>query len=94
MKRNSYSPELKAEVVLEVLSGLKTIQQIGQERGIHPVSITSWVKEARAKLVAIFKGEIQDPEVALQKEVDTLHKKIGQLAVENDFLKKVSGKWK
>ncbi|NDC96506.1 IS3 family transposase, partial [bacterium] len=94
MKRNSYSPELKAEVVLEVLSGLKTVQQIGQERGIHPVSITSWVKEARAKLVAIFKGEIQDPEVALQKEVDTLHKKIGQLAVENDFLKKVSGKWK
>jgi transposase len=94
MKRNSYSPELKAEVVLEVLSGLKTIQQIGQERGIHPVSITSWVKEARSKLVAIFKGEIQDPEVALQKEIDTLHKKIGQITVENDYLKKVSGKWK
>lgn len=94
MKRNSYSPELKAEVVLEVLSGLKTIQQIGQERGIHPVSITGWVKEARGKMVAIFKGEIQDPEVALQKEIDTLHKKIGQMTVENDFLKKVSGKWK
>lgn len=94
MKRNSYSPELKAEVVLEVLSGLKTIHQIGQERGIHPVSITSWVKEARSKMVAIFKGEIQDPEVALQKEIDTLHKKIGQITVENDFLKKVSGKWK
>lgn len=94
MKRNSYSPELKAEVVLEVLSGLKTIQQIGQERGIHPVSITGWVKEARSKMVAIFKGEIQDPEVALQKEIDTLHKKIGQMTVENDFLKKVSGKWK
>lgn len=41
MKRNSYSPELKAEVVLKVLAGLKTIQQIGQERGIHTVSITS-----------------------------------------------------
>ncbi len=94
MKRNSYSPELKAEVVLEVLSGLKTIPQIGQERGIHPVSIASWVKEARSKMVAIFKGEIQDPEVALQKEIDTLHKKIGQITVENDFLKKVSGKWK
>ncbi len=45
-------------------------------------------------MAAIFKGEIQDPEVALQKEIDMLHKKIGQLAVENDFLKKVSGKWK
>jgi transposase len=94
MKRNSYSAELKAEVVLEALAGLKTIQQIGQERGIHPVSIASWVKEARAKLVAIFKGEIQDPEVAMQKEIDTLHKKIGQITVENDYLKKVSGKWK
>jgi transposase len=94
MKRNSYSPEIRAEVVLEVFSGLKTIQQIAQERGIHPVSLTSWVKEARAKLPAIFKGEVQDPEVALQKEIDTLHKKIGQMTVENDFLKKVSGKWK
>jgi transposase len=94
MKRNSYSPEIKAEVVLEVFSGSKTIQQIAQERGIHPLSLTNWVKEARAKLPAIFKGEIQDPEVALQKEIDTLHKKIGQMTVENDFLKKVSGKWK
>ena len=34
MKRNNYSAELKAEVVLEVLAGLKTVQQIGQERGM------------------------------------------------------------
>ncbi len=47
MKRNNYSAELKAEVVLEVLAGLKTVQQIEQERGMHPVTITSWVKEAR-----------------------------------------------
>jgi transposase-like protein len=93
-RQPSYPPELKAEVVLEALSGDKTIAQIGVERGIHQTSINGWIREARAKLPAIFKGEIQEPEVALQKEIDRLHQKIGQQAVENDFLKKAYGRWK
>lgn len=93
-RKPSYSAELKSEVVLEVFSGEKTIVQIGIERGIHQTSINGWVREARAKLPAIFKGEIQEPEVALQKEIERLHQKIGQQAVEVDFLKKAYGKWK
>jgi len=93
-RKQSYPADLKAEVVLAVLSGEKTIAQIGIERGIHQTSINGWVREARSKLPAIFKGEIQEPEVALQKEIERLHQKIGQQAVENDFLKKAYGKWK
>lgn len=87
-RRPSYSAQLKAEIVLEVLSGHKTPNQISQERGIHVTSITNWVREAREKLPAIFKGQINDPDKALQAEIDRLHQKIGQQAVENDFLKK------
>lgn len=89
-----YSPELKAEIVLEVLSGQKSPAQIAIEQDIHVTSINGWVRETRKQLSAIFKGEIQQPEVVLQKEIERLHQKIGQLTVENDFLKKASGRWK
>lgn len=90
----NYSADFKAQVVLEVLEGNKSPLQIATECGIHVTSVNSWVREARNKLSAIFKGEIQQPEVAAQKEIEQLHQKIGQLTVEVDFLKKVSGKWK
>jgi transposase len=92
-QRQEYSPVLKAEIVLEVLAGEKTPLQIATERGIHVKSVNAWVREVRGKMAAIFKGEIQEPEAAAQKEIEHLHRKIGQLTVEIDFLKKASGRW-
>jgi transposase len=92
--KQNYSADLKAQVVLEALEGNKAPIQIGIERGIHVTSVNNWVREAKSKLSAIFKGEIQQPETAAQKEIEQLHQKIGQLTVENDFLKKASGRWK
>lgn len=96
MKKNKphYSPELKAEVVLEVLSGQKSPAQVAIERDIHVTSINGWVRETRKQLSAIFKGEIQQPEQRQAQEIERLHQKIGQLTVEIDFLKKASGRWK
>lgn len=93
-KKNNYSAELKTEVVLEALEGEKTYQQIGLERGLDPQLIGNWVKQARHDMVGIFKRTIQNPETAYQKEINQLHQKIGQLTIENDFLKKASGKCK
>jgi transposase len=96
MQKNKphYSPELKAEIVLEVLSGQKSPAQIAIERDIHVTSINGWVRETRKQLSAIFKGEIQQPEQRQAQEIERLHQKIGQLTVEIDFLKKASGRWK
>ena len=91
--KQNYSPEFKSKLVLEALSEEKTPLQIAVENGVHPKSLNKWVKDAKLKLPAIFKGEVQETEVVLQKEIDVLHKKIGQLTVENDFLKKASGRW-
>lgn len=91
--KQNYSPEFKSKLVLEALTEEKTPLQIAVENGVHVKSLNKWVADAKQKLPAIFKGEVQEPEVALQKEIDVLHKKIGQLTVENDFLKKASGRW-
>ena len=37
-KRKFHTPEFKAKVGLEALRGVKTINEIGQEYGVHPVT--------------------------------------------------------
>jgi hypothetical protein len=43
-KRRRHDPEFKARVALEVLKGVKTIQQIAKEFEIHSVQVSDWKK--------------------------------------------------
>lgn len=80
-----HSPELKAEIVLEVIFGLKSLSQIAIERSIHGNGHQRMgSRSAKANV-----GHIQDiqwPEKLQEQEIERLHQKIGQLTVENDFL--------
>jgi len=44
-KRKVHTPEFKAKVGLEAVRGVKTINEIGQECGVHPVQVGQWKKE-------------------------------------------------
>ena len=44
-KRKFHTAEFKAKVGLEALRGAKTINEIGQEYGVHPVTVGQWKKE-------------------------------------------------
>lgn len=44
-KRNSYGPEFKAKVGLEAVRGVKKINEIAQEYGVHPVLVGQWKNE-------------------------------------------------
>ncbi|MDP2828686.1 MAG: IS3 family transposase, partial [Sulfuricellaceae bacterium] len=44
-KRKVHVPEFKAKVGLEALRGVKTLNEIGQEYGVHPVQVGQWKKE-------------------------------------------------
>jgi hypothetical protein len=39
MQRKQYSSEFKAKVALEAIKGLKTINEIASETGVHPTQI-------------------------------------------------------
>jgi len=43
-KRRTHNAESKARVALEALKGIKTINQIAQDEGIHPVQVSAWKK--------------------------------------------------
>ena len=50
-KRTTYSAEFKVKVVLEVLKGEKTLNQISQEYNILPKNIINWKKQCFSKRV-------------------------------------------
>ena len=89
-KRRNHSPEFKARVALEALKGVKTVQQIAAENHLHPVQVTQWkaqVAEAAASLFA--RGSRRGAEAAgAEQEKERLERKVGQLVVEVDWLKK------
>ena len=90
-KRRRHDPEFKARVALEALKGIKTIQQIAKDFDIHPVQVSEWKKVMSEGATRVFEGghgksEAEDFEAERAK----LHSKIGQLAVEVDFLTKKS----
>ena len=91
MKRNKrkFTASFKAQVVLEALKERQTINELAQVYEIHPNQISMWKKEFLANADKIF-GTDSDRKQNLQseKEKDELFKQIGQLKVENDWLKK------
>lgn len=91
-KRRRHDPEFKARVALEALKGIKTIQQIAKDFDIHPVQVSDWKKAMLEGASGIFghSREQAGSEADFERQREELHAKIGQLAVEVDFLRKKS----
>ena len=89
-KRKSYASGFKTQVVLEVLQERETVQEIGRKYDLHPSQISSWKSQFLSNASTVFEKGASKTED--DKEKDALFKKVGQLQIENDFLKKVLGK--
>ena len=90
-KRKVHSPEFKAKVGLEALRGVKTINEVGQEYGVHPVQVGQWKKAIQDGSKTLFEGKRGPKSVAEHEDPEHLYSAIGQLKVELDWLKKKSG---
>lgn len=87
-KRRNFSAEFKARVALEALRGELTVSQIGAKHGVHANVVANWKKQALEGMAAVFESAPSHSQMDREKEIDRLHAKIGQLTVDNDFLKK------
>jgi len=87
--RKRYDKEFKAKVALEAVKGEKTIQEIAMLYQVHPNLVTLWKKQLQDHASVLFEKEGKDKEAeeAVRKE-EELYRQIGQLQVENEFLKK------
>jgi transposase len=87
--RRNHTPAFKAKVALAALKGEKTLAELAQFFDVHPNQITSWKAQLLDGAAGVFStGSATAPAVDLK----TLHAKIGELALENDFLAGALGK--
>src|SRR5882672_3963803 len=72
---------------MAALSGEKTLAELSAEFGVHPTMISNWKQELVKRAGELFARGSKAPAVEdAQKVIDDLHRKIGQLQVECDFL--------
>jgi transposase len=88
--RRKFTSEFKKKVVLESLKERASIQEIAINYKIHPQQITDWKRHFIADRELVFDkaGKAERGEKDQEKLIELLYSQIGQLKVENDFLKK------
>jgi len=87
-QRRKHSSEFKARVALEAIRGVKTISEIASEFEIHPVMVGNWKKEMLENLPILFEQKDAKKEKEQERETELLHRKVGQLTMEVEFLEK------
>lgn len=90
-KRKIFTGTQKAKVALEAVKGLKTINEIAQEHGVHPNKVSQWKKELLENVGSLFEGKRGPKPINAENNPDRLYAKIGQLNMELDWLKKSLG---
>jgi len=83
-----YSEEFKAKVALEAISGERPVAEIASVYEVHPNQVMQWKKKVLEQLPALFSRKKDKDKKKQDGEVDELYRQIGQLKVENEFLKK------
>jgi transposase len=82
--RRNHTPTFKARVALAAVRGDKTLAELATQFDLHPNQITDWKNQLLERAATVF-GE-STGKVAPPVDLKALHAKIGQLALENDFL--------
>jgi len=90
-KRKVYSAEFKSKLVLEVLEGELTLNEIASKYEILPNNLKNWKKQFLENMSLAFDKsavvkEYKEEIAILQKDSDALAKKVGTLTIERDWL--------
>ena len=88
--RRNHTPAFKAKVALAAVKGELTLSELAQHFDVHPNQIAQWKAQLLESASAVFDGRTARPESAI--DVKSLHAKIGELTLENDFLEGALGK--
>ena len=81
--RRNHGATFKAQVAVAAIKGDKTLGELAEQFSVHPTQITEWKQQLLARAADVFGGTKAAAETP---DLKTLHAKIGQLALENDFL--------
>ena len=90
-KRRTWTPEEKATIVLEILREENTLAEIAKKHEVSQQLLSRWKTEFIANMSAVFNKKNEDVDKLKQEhedEKELLVKKIGELTLDVDWLKK------
>lgn len=90
--RRNHSAIFKAKVALAAVKEDQTLAELAQRFGVHPNQVSEWKRQLLERSVAVFETAADKHGEAAEVDVKEMQAKIGQLALENDFLAKALGR--
>jgi transposase-like protein len=90
--RRNHSPAFKAKVALAAVKGDKTLAELAQQFDVHANQITMWRSQLLEGAAGVFGADSPAETAEPTVDVKTLHAKIGELTLANDFLAGALGK--
>ena len=90
--RRNHTPAFKAKVALAAIKGEKTLADLAQQFDVHPNQITQWKSQLQEGAAGVFGSDARSDSDVPRVDIKSLHAKIGELTLENDFLEGALGK--
>ncbi len=85
-KKRRHTAKFKFSVALDAAKEIKTLNELATQHGIHSVQISQWKKVLLEGGEGIFTPQKKNS--GLQKQIDELHRTVGEITMERDWLKK------
>jgi len=86
--KKSYTAGFKSRVAIEAIKGEKTLAELASIYQVHVSQIRQWKSKAMEALPRVFESKKEKRQQEQEIGIDDVYKRVGQLEVENDFLKK------
>src|SRR5260370_13365930 len=84
--RRNHTPAFKAKVALAAIKGDRTLAQLAEQFDVHSNQITSWKAQLEGGAADVFGPGGGNGAAQPGIDVKSLHAKIGELKLHNDFL--------
>jgi transposase len=84
--RRKHTPAFKAKVALAAIRGQSTLAELALYFDVHPNQITQWKAQLQEGAIEVFGAAAGAGANTPPVDVKSLHAKIGELTLENDFL--------
>lgn len=91
IQRRQHTPRFKKQVVLELLKGEKTRNEICSQYEIHPALADKWKAVVINDMDKLFTGGMDFERKRDKELIEELYKQVGKLQTQLEWLKKKMG---